>query len=80
MADEIQCPNCGGIDWKAVEQFTSLTPCRLERSADGQVETVMDVQAEFQREASTSVITRYICSGEECGHALEPLDVQKLGG
>ena len=79
MTNEIQCPTCGGVEWKAVEQFTSLTPCRLEKN-DSQVEVIFDSRAEFQREASTSVTTMYLCAQEDCGFSVEPARLNTLGG
>jgi len=80
MVTEIQCPTCGSVEWKAIEQFTSLTPCRIGRDEDGEVITDFDMRAEFQRDASTSVTTGYICAEETCGYMVEPHELHKLGG
>ena len=74
----IHCPQCRGIEWKAVEQFTSLTPCTLIREGD-EVQVEFDMRAEMSREASTSVTTMYLCANEDCGYALDPLNLNKVG-
>jgi hypothetical protein len=76
---EIQCPNCGSVNWNAVETFQSLTPCRLIKTDSG-VETEYNIRAEHVRDASTSVVTVYICGQDECGFTVEPLNLDELGG
>lgn len=76
---EIRCPNCGSVEWNAVEQFSALTPVRLVKTDDGSVEQEFDARAELAREAATSVTTLYLC-GEQCGYSVEPLAITKLGG
>lgn len=80
MTDEIPCPTCGSFEWKAIEQFTSLTPCSLRRDRDGNPEIEFDARAEHTREAATSVTTGYICANEECGHTLSPEELRSLVG
>lgn len=77
---EIQCPNCGSVEWKAVEQFTALTPVRLSRTKDGSIEVEFDQRTELTREAETSVAILYICGEENCGHTVKPTDLGQLGG
>jgi hypothetical protein len=80
MNSEIPCPTCGSLDWKAVEQFTSLTPCRLTSGDGGNPEIEFDARAEHTREAATSVTTAYICANEECGHTVQPEELRTLVG
>jgi len=70
------CAQCGSEKWNAVEQFTSLTPCTILLDR-GEIEIEMDPNAEFQREAATSVIVAYACANENCGNSLTP---DQLGG
>ena len=80
MSDEIACPTCNGAEWRAVEQFTALTPCRLVRGREGNVEIEFDARAEHSREAATSITTAYICANEECGHVLDSKELRELVG
>ena len=72
----MRCATCGSEKWNAVEQFTSLTPCSILLEGGG-VEIEMDPNAEFTREAATSVIVAYTCANENCGNSLSP---DQLGG
>jgi hypothetical protein len=71
MDDNIACPQCGAKDWKAVEQFTALTPCVLIRESDGSIGIEFDMRAELARDAATSVVLAYTCANEECGHTVQ---------
>lgn len=76
---DIKCPQCGKVEWKAVEQFSALTPCTLVKGEDGMIEQSFDMRAEMARDAATSVTTMYLCANEECGFAVEPTGLNKLG-
>jgi hypothetical protein len=77
--EPVPCPKCSSVEWKAVEQFTSLTPCTLIKE-DGQVQVEFDSRAEMSREAATSVTTMYLCGTEECGYSFEPTKLDEMGG
>lgn len=77
MSNEILCPKCNGPEWKAVEQFTALTGCRLNLDDQGNVEIEFDPMAELAREAATSVTTAYICA--TCEHMVTPDGLSDLG-
>jgi hypothetical protein len=74
---DLFCPNCGSSDWKAIEQFTALTPCRLMKGPEG-IEIDYDMRAELAREAATSVTTHYICGTDECGFQVEAHRIGEL--
>lgn len=75
----ITCPQCGETDWKAIEQFTSLTPCTLARDEDGSVQIEFDMRAELARDAATSVVLAYTCAADECGYTVDAAQLQQGG-
>jgi hypothetical protein len=77
--EPVPCPKCSSVEWKAVEQFTSLTPCGIFMES-GEVVVEFDMRAEMNREASTSVTTAYICGNGECGYSFEPTKLDEMGG
>lgn len=76
-AGHIICPECGSVEWQAIEVVHSMTPCRLAL-ADGDVEVAFDSRAEMSREAATSVITHYLCANEECAFIVYPAGLNDL--
>lgn len=70
MDGEIECPQCRGVAWNAIESFTALTPCTLTRE-EGQVQVEFDMRAELARDAATSVTLAYTCANEECGYTID---------
>jgi hypothetical protein len=75
MNGEIKCPDCRSVEWKAVEQFTALTPCTLTRE-DGEVQVEFDMRSELARDAASSVTLAYTCANEECGHTINAADLR----
>jgi hypothetical protein len=71
MNKPIICPNCSNKEWRAVEQFTALTPCILVREETGEVSIEFDMRAELARDAATSVVLAYTCANEDCGYTVE---------
>jgi hypothetical protein len=80
MAEEeimtILCPKCGADNWKAVEQFTAMTPCQLVREETGEVQIEFDMRAELARDAATSIIMAYACDQAGCGYTVSAVDLQ----
>lgn len=74
---DLFCPSCGEWDWIAVEQFTSMTPCRLQRQIEG-VEIIFDMRAELARESASSIVLAYRCSNESCGYTVEAHRLESL--
>lgn len=75
--NELQCPTCGSVEFRAIEQYTSMTPCRLI-AEDGSVEIEFSAAAEMVRDAATSVTILYACA-KECGFTVEPANLNTLG-
>lgn len=78
MPEHWGCPQCGGTEFRAIEQVSAVTTCRFAYAEGGGIEIDIDPDGEFIKDDAHSSVVAYTCADEDCVHTFGASELDQL--